>query len=414
MFLPYASDFKPTKSPVMTTGLIGVLTALTALYVFGDRIGPTWGGAALLYRFGIVPAHFEIASLITYLFFHEGFGHLLVNLFYLTTFGAGAEAALGRLRFVILFLASGVIGGALQWLVVDNALAPGQGNTPIVGASAGCAGIIGLFAVRYYRASLDFTFLKYRPHVVYVVAAFLVFEGVSGSYNLLTGALSAGVAHWAHIGGFLFGLGYAQVVNLGETGSRAYLGEDAKKSYDRNVPGDAIKSLEVLLAREPNNAFAQSEMARAWLLLGDTEQAQSHFQQAITAYLAQNKRSEAALLYAEMRDAGRDKGIEARDGELSSAQLFVIGGALEELEQTALAADTLRAVTIRSPDSPEAETALLKVISLYVHRLNRREEANVLLRLFKEKYPHSAWRSLAEDLRRAAEEESTNQYERRI
>ena len=407
MFLPYASDFKPARSPVITTGLIGVLTVFTILVVFGGRLGRAWAGTELLARWGIVPAHFEMITLLTYLFLHESFGHLLVNLFYLITFGAGAEAALGRPRFALLFIASGAVGGALQWLVVDTMLSPEQANIPIVGASAGCAGIIGIFAARYYRAHIHFTGIKRSPHVVTVVGVFLVYEILCGAWHLVTGNLGAGVANWAHIGGFLFGLGYARVLNLGETGSRAYLSEDAQQSMKRSLPGDAIKRWEILLAREPNNAMARGEMARAWLLLGDTEQAQTHFQQAIIAYLAQNKRSEAALLYAEMRDSLPSQGLESRDGELSSAQLFILGGALEDLEQFPLAADTLRAVSIRAPDTPEAETALLKVISIYARRLNRREEANVLLRLFREKYPHSAWRNLAEDLRREIQDSST-------
>jgi TolA-binding protein len=89
--------------------------------------------------------------------------------------------------------------------------------------------------------------------------------------------------------------------------------------------------------------------------------------------------------------------------------LFLLGCALEESEQYTLAAETLRAVTVRHPDSPEAETALLKVIGLYVHRLNRREEAKILLRLFLERYPHSQWRALAEDLRHAASEADTGE-----
>ena len=404
MFLPYASDFKPSKSPVITTGLIGFLTVFTALVAFGGRLGWTWAGTGLLTRWGIVPAHFEMITLLTYLFLHESFGHLLVNLFYLIAFGAGAEAALGRLRFALLFVASGAVGGALQWLVVDTMLTPEQANIPIVGASAGCAGIIGIFAARYYRAHIHFTGIKRSPHVVTVVGVFLGYEILCGAWHLLTGNLGAGVANWAHIGGFLFGLGYAKILNLSETGSRAYLSEDAKQSMSRSLPGDAIKRWEILLAREPNNATARSEMARAWLLLGDTEQAQIHFQQAISAYLTQNKRSEAALLYAEIRDSLPSQNLKSRDSEFSSAQLFILGNALEDLEQFSLAADTLRDVTIRAPESPEAETALLKVISLYARRLNRREEAGVLLRLFREKYPHSAWRTLAEDLRREIEE----------
>ena len=222
-------------------------------------------------------------------------------------------------------------------------------------------------------------------------------EIVSGAWNLLGGAFGAGVAHWAHIGGFLFGLGYARILDLSETGSRAYLHEDAQKAMGRSVSGRAIKRWEILLAREPDNATARSEMARAWLLLGDTEQAETVVSAGGVSLSSQNKRAEAALLYAEMRESLPPQGFESRDGELTSAQLFILGGALEDLEQFALAANTLRAVT-SAARSPEAETALLKVISLYVHRLNRREEANVLLRLFKEKYPHSVWRNLAEDL----------------
>ncbi len=400
MFLPYASDFKPTKSPVITTGLIFLLSALTFLVTFGGRLGWTWAGAALLTKFGIVPAQFQIITLLTYLFFHEGVGHLIVNLFYLGTFGAGAEAALGRVRYLLVFMASGILGGALQVGVVNGLLSPDYAGVPIIGASAGCAGLVGVFAYRYYRSNIYFTGIKNPQPAYAVVTVFLAYEVISSIYNLMRGDMGAGVAHWAHIGGFMCGLGYARFLNLYDAGSNDYLDKDAKMEMNRNVPGEAIGRWETLLAREPNNATARSEMARAWRLLGDAEQAQAQFQQAIAAYIAQNKRSEAALLYAEMRESLPPQGLATRDGELTSAQLFILGGALEDLEQFPLAADTLRAVTIRAPETPEAETALLKVIALYARRLNRREEADVLLRLFREKYPHSPLRSLAEDLRR--------------
>ena len=88
--------------------------------------------------------------------------------------------------------------------------------------------------------------------------------------------------------------------------------------------------------------------------------------------------------------------------ELTSGQLYAVGSALEDLEQFTPAADALRRVALTCPDAPEAETALLKAISLYVHRLNRRGEARTLLGVHAARYPGSSWLTLADDLRRAA------------
>jgi TolA-binding protein len=87
---------------------------------------------------------------------------------------------------------------------------------------------------------------------------------------------------------------------------------------------------------------------------------------------------------------------------LTSGQLYAVGSALEDLEQFTPAADALRRVALRYPDAAEAETALLKVISLYVHSLGRHSEADALLQMYSKRYPHSSWRTLADDLRRAA------------
>jgi tetratricopeptide (TPR) repeat protein len=259
--------------------------------------------------------------------------------------------------------------------------------------------LIGIFAVRYYRARLSFVILPFRPHVVTVVMIFIGAEVVQGIIGLITGSGGNGVANWAHVGGFVFGLAGAEFSGLDEEGRRAYLSQDAVTALAKNMPGAAIRRWEILLAREPNNATARSEMARAWLALGDMEQAGFHYARAIEAHMEANNRSEAALLYAEMREH------DLRLPGATTGQLFLLGGALEEMEQFALAADTLRAATVRAPDAPETETALLKVISLYVNRLHRQEEAKILLRLFMERFPRSQFRSMAEDLMRAASAE---------
>jgi membrane associated rhomboid family serine protease len=414
--LPYASDHVPARRPVITWALLIVNIALSLWVAAAQHWGGIGRSAGILATFGLVPAHLNPLTLLTYSFFHADLSHLLINVFFLWVFGAGVEDAVGRRRFLPLYLLGGVFGGLLQGVVTLVLLPPQVRDIPIVGASGACAALVGLFAARYYRARLSFVGLPFRPHVVAVVSVFLLLEIGTGLYALATGSPVNGIAHWAHIGGFIFGLGCARLLRLEEKGERAYLDLDARQAMAHGSPGEAIKRWERLLAREPNNAGALIELARAWLLLGDREQATRHYQQAILLLLKQSRRAEAARLYLELcagEDSSREQASEnpeenrlplphslARLAFLPTAALFALGCALEEQEQFAPAAEALRAVTVRSPDAPEAETALLKVVTLYLHHLSRREEARILLRLFLERYPHSTFRAMAESLMR--------------
>lgn len=401
MLLPYASEEghspdtgRAQVPPYATLTLLLVTLAIAVGIELSEKMGAVGTSERVFDLFGLTPSLLLTRpwTLLTYMLLHAGFGHLLTNAFYLWVFGGGMEAALGWKRFLLLYAAGGAVGGALQCLVVTTLL-PDRANLSIIGASAACACLIGLYAVRYYRARLYFAPIPLRVHVVVVVGLFLIYEVSTGIWNALTGAVADGVAHWAHVGGFIFGLAYAQITRQDAAGQRAYLRADAGRA---SVPGAAIRRWEALLAREPGNPTAHAEMARSWLQLGDTEHAANHFLHAINAHIGLNQRSEAALLYAEMRENN------LRSPSPSTNQLYLLGCALEDLEQFALAADTLRTVTVRNPDAPEAETALLKVIGLYAHRLDRREEAAILLRLFLERYPHSPWRAMAEEFSRSA------------
>ena len=247
MLLPYASDFVPKRRPWATLVLMVLLLLLTLLVTGNSRLRLAWAGTHLLHTFGILPVRFHPFTLATYTLFHESLGHLLTNCFYLWVFGAAVEAAVGKLRYLLLFLLSGMVGGLMQWLVTITLLPPEAGTVPIVGASAACSGLIGLFAVRYYRARLAFIGLPIKLHVVSVVNIFLGFEIVSAVVRLVLGQATYGIAHWAHIGGFVFGLGVAQMLKLSTEGSRAYLSDDAANALEANQPGAAIKRWELLL-----------------------------------------------------------------------------------------------------------------------------------------------------------------------
>ncbi|MCX6382640.1 MAG: rhomboid family intramembrane serine protease [Armatimonadetes bacterium] len=399
MLLPYASDFVPKHRPYVTLMLMLIMCVLSLLVTENNRLHLAWAGSQLLYQYGITPNKFQPITLFTYTFFHDGYGHLLGNCFYLWVFGTGVEAAVGRLRYALLFLLGSMVGGLLQWLVCATML--NNESNAIVGASAGCAALVGLFAVRYYRSRLNFVGIPFRPHVVAVVGLFLAWEIGNALYFLLNGATANGIANWAHIGGFVFGLGVAYLLKLDTQGRSAYLAGDAERAMSASQPGTAIKRWELLLSREPNNTLAMKELAKAWSLLGDTEQASLWFLQAIQVNLQQGRREQAALACGEMFASGiRETEHKGKNLFLSAQQLFTLGSTLEDIEQFEQAAEVLRYVMTQFPNVPEAEPALVKVIQLYIERLNRHDEARVFLHLFHQRYPHSQWSGLVDVFRK--------------
>lgn len=410
MLLPYASDCRPKKLPAITVGLMIVMVLITFGATLSDHVARLPHARTLFFTFGLTPAHFRPANLLTYTFFHDGFTHLLVNLLYLWVFGAGIEAAIGRSKLLFFFVTGGIIGGIFQTLFSLRALSPVEAAQPIVGASAACACLVGLFAVRFYRARLAFVGLPYQPQVTVVVVLFLAAEIGFGLYALVVGNAADGVAHWAHTGGFVFGLTCGLLMRLDDVGSRAYLQSDAALLLERNDPGGALQMCEALLKQDPQNANTHWDMAHAWLQLDDRANASGHFTEALRIHLSRNERAEAARLFAEMLGQGigaREIGGRARLGTqslralaLRPEEMLMLGNALQEAGDYDMAADVLRTLTVHTPDAPEAETALLRVASLYSSHLNRQEEARILARLFQERYPESPFRARASELLR--------------
>ncbi len=160
------------------------------------------------------PAEFHYApwevgiTLVTSLFLHGGFVHLFGNLIYLWVFGGAIEDALGHGKFLLLYLTCGAVGS-----LTHTVLFP-QSTIPSIGASGSIAGILGAFLVLRPQARIVTLF----PLVVYWAMAeipALLFLPIWFIMQFFNGFLSlqaaqrtqevAGIAWWAHVGGFLFG-----------------------------------------------------------------------------------------------------------------------------------------------------------------------------------------------------------------
>ncbi len=167
-------------------------------------------------RYGLISAEFfsgqdlepQVAplpiwiTLLTAMFLHGGWLHLLSNMLYLWIFGDNVEAALGRARFVVFYLLCGVGAAFLQMAVMSRS------TVPMIGASGAIAGVLGAYLVLFPWARVltlvpIFFFLQLVevPAILYLGVWFLL-QLVSGMVDL--GGME-GVAWFAHIGGFLTG-----------------------------------------------------------------------------------------------------------------------------------------------------------------------------------------------------------------
>ncbi len=144
------------------------------------------------------------ATFLSHIFLHGGWVHLAMNMVFLAWVGRQVEGLVGTGRFLLLFFAGGIAGGALQVLLTQTSTAP------VVGASGAISAVFAAYALLFARNSEDpATFLGLHLSAETVRA--LRYAALWIGLQLLTGAAfntsgAGGIAIWAHIGGFVAGL----------------------------------------------------------------------------------------------------------------------------------------------------------------------------------------------------------------
>jgi membrane associated rhomboid family serine protease len=218
MFIPLRDDNPTSRVPYVTIFLIAVNVVVFALGAFSPQ-----GIQLNALRFGAIPyeiTHFRaldetlrvppFLALLTSLFVHGSLFHLLGNMLYLWIFGNNVEDFLGSLRFTLFYAACGLAAGLTQ-----VAATPGS-RLPMIGASGAIAGVLGAYWVLFPRARvLTWVFLFIVP-----VPAGIVL-GLWFVLQVLNVGMGGGVAWFAHIGGFLAGIGLILAAVRKKRGERA-------------------------------------------------------------------------------------------------------------------------------------------------------------------------------------------------
>ncbi len=191
-----------------------IIAACVLVFLYTLSLGSPDAMERVIWDYGIVPAAFTghaavrgappYLHLVTNLFLHGGWVHLLGNMLFLWIFGDNVEDAMGHGRFLVFYLLCGVAGNVGH--IVANPLS----TEPTIGASGAIAGVLGAYLVLYPRARVLclvplWIFLQFLwvPAVLFL-PLWIGFQVISGLASLGV-EQSGGVAWWAHIGGFFTG-----------------------------------------------------------------------------------------------------------------------------------------------------------------------------------------------------------------
>ena len=152
----------------------------------------------------IYPKHVPtFATIFTSMFMHGGFMHILGNMWFLWLFGDNVEDRMGKIKFIIFYLLTGVIAALAHALVASHSV------IPTVGASGAISGVIGAYIVLFPRAQIQTLVFFFFITVIRIPAMiFLGFWFIGQVYSgfMSLGYQGAGVAFFAHIGGFVAGV----------------------------------------------------------------------------------------------------------------------------------------------------------------------------------------------------------------
>jgi hypothetical protein len=205
-------DTTPCKNhPIVN---ISIIAANVIIYLFQTDHGPELN--RFFYVYGLVPARFSIPkillyfsaghqlfSLVSFMFLHGGFLHLLGNMWCLYIFGDNVEDRLGPFRYLFFYLLCGIASGVSHLILNLNS------NVPIIGASGAIAGVMGAYFLLYPKAKiLTLIPIFFIPYFIEIPASIFLGIWFLLQFIYASGTQSdvSGIAWWAHVGGFIFGI----------------------------------------------------------------------------------------------------------------------------------------------------------------------------------------------------------------
>jgi len=333
---------------------------------------------SILEQYAFVPAHPTAISYLTANFLHGGWLHLIGNMWFLWLAGFVLEDVWGRWLYSAFYLVAGA--AALQFYAWSN---PGS-ITPTLGASGAVAALMGAFLVRFPKMKIEMAWLFFFKPYRYIFKApaywllpmWLAMEIFYGSLFGSTG----GVAHWAHVGGFVFGALVAVAIQHSGIEQKTHKAVEEKISWsadpeiekandlmDHGQLPEAIALLTGHLARQPNSLDAWNLLRQIYHRQSDTKSYLDATVKTCSLRLKAHEVEAAFQDYAEFIDAG--------GGKMPAATWLELCKGAEEKLDFERAFSEYQQLARAYPAERQALTAQLSAARLCLKRLNRPQDA---------------------------------------
>lgn len=342
---------------------------------------------------GFTPSRASVGTVISSLFVHAHPAHLLWNMGFLWFFGWHVEEVLKPARFLALFFISGVVSVMCHWLL-GVGLQPPMQDQALVGASGAISGLVGYFAVRFYRVRVrlfwwQFSRWGFLMPVWIMALLWVVWQGMGAILNAGS-EQAASVSYWAHLGGFTCGILAAVVWGAGATGERDYLIDQARESIQQVYPGTALQWLDPLLKGAQPDPEAARLSAEAWELLGDREAAAKQYALSIQS-VAQSQWNDFDLAEQCARRLVLLRSVHLVPEEPLQALLQ------RQIKQARYdeAASVMEGWIGTATSAPNRPSMMLRLADLLSNHLTQPQRADHLLRDLLKQYPDSSEADIA-------------------
>jgi membrane associated rhomboid family serine protease len=331
---------------------------------------------SIVSKYAFIPAHPTAMSYLTANFLHGGWLHLIGNMWFLWLAGGILEDTWGRLIYPAFYLIAGIL--ALQ----VHALANAGSLTPTIGASGAIAGLMGAFLVRFPTVKIEmgwlmlYRFYRFKAAAYWLLPLWLLMEVFYGSVF----GQASGVAHWAHIGGFVFGglialgvraSGLEQIAEKGIQDKITWVSHpllaEANEQIDKGQLDAAEANLKKLLQEKPDSVEGLRMLQNIYGRKNDMPAQRGTLETIMALELKANDHEGAWLTYQDFKQSG---------GEMLSAPLWLdLCRQLETQPDLERAAGEYLDLAQAYPNRKQGLLAQMAAGRLFLKRLNRPTEA---------------------------------------
>ena len=392
-FYPVATDQQTRRRPLLSFALMAVMIGTFLWYRYFPGLLPLHPAELIFF-----PGHGSPWTVVTALFLHADWLHLLGNLVYIQAFGPVLEDRLGHARFLLYFLILGVFGNLAHGVAAATGWL-GAAGVGVLGASGAIAGLLSFCLVRLPGAGVTIAWWLFAPlmgqnragktrvPVIAAVGFWLMLQVVQSLVATETGAL---VSYGAHLGGFAMGLLLALAMGQRHEG-RADAKRQAAQDYFRDgayyaSAGAWTEYIEL----HPEDLDARLELARAQTLSGQSGPARANYQRVFKHLLERKDVAGALEVFSE---AGRNG---ASQTFLTPDELNLVAYYREKQLDHAGAADVYSQIHASFPDTVTGQRALVRAITLLDGAVGDRERAQELFELACREMPPGRWRDYLE------------------